>query len=292
MTTPTTNKTATKATKSTPAKVEDNIAEVAEAPVATVPDDTSVNRIPELFENNPILKDFCQKYLDILDEITEYNKQVLAEKTAEWNSSKVLEKAKEFAHPEDANVPANKEIQTLVDEWEKAITVLAQKRKAVIERTAKELGITLTSTAERDPEKEAGLKEQRKLAHTIGSQLSSFAEMINDASATKTIQEFLGSNPLPAVGRDQSHNFSSDGGKATPKYRVKVTVSRDNEELISEDGFTKAALALPKYYERGKALKADKLREAWEAAGNTPEKTVTDPVEFNDNGLHFTITKK
>lgn len=282
---------AAKPAKSTPAKStpeKDETAVVSE----TVKPETVENRIPEFLQGEAILAEFCKRYLGIHDEIAEYNKAVLAEKTAEWTGAKVIEKAKQLANPEDAST-ADKEIKAVVDEWEKVITALNLARKNVIDVTAKKLGITLSSTAERDPNIEGPLKERRKIAHTIGSQLSQIAEMTNNANASTAVVEFLSKNPLPMVGRDQTHVFNASESTNTPKYRVIVKVTKDDEELLTENGFTKAALALTNSkfgYDRGKAPKADNLREVWERAlKNDANATET---SFSDNGLTFTITKK
>lgn len=275
----------------------------AETP-ETVPNDVvsdntvaekEVNRIPDYLASNSILEDFCKRYLGVLDEISEYNKAVLAEKSSEWNAHKVFEKARELARPTDKNVKPNDEIKKALETYENLITETAKARKAALDATSKELGITLSATAERNPELEAPLKEKRKLANTIGTQLSQIATMTSDAEATAAVTEFLAKNPLPAIGRDQVSTFGTDGTTSTPKYRVKVTITnKDGVEILNEDGFTKTALALTKPvfgYERGEAPKADKLREAWEKAGNSATNVVS-PVEFDDNNLHFTITKK
>jgi len=251
-------------------------------------------RIPNLLSKNSILGDFCQRYIDVFDEITEYNKEVLAERDSEWNAGKVLEKARELARPTDKNVAPNDEIKSAIEAYENAVNALAQARKSVLDRTSKELGITLSATADRNPEIEAPLKEKRKVAIEIGTQLSMIAKMTSDENASEAVTTFLSENALPAIGRDQTRTFGNDG-KSTPKYRVHVKVTKDGQEVVSEDGFTKAALALTKPvlgYERGKAPKSDVLREVWEKAGNTGEKTVAPTVEFDDNGLHFVITKK
>jgi len=286
------------AAKTTPAKATSSkaVAEdtTSEATATENGEATEKNRIPNLLANNSILGEFCKKYLGIFDEIAEYNKAVLAEKDSEWNANKVMEKAREFSRPTDKNTKPNADVKKLLDAYENLINETARARKAVLDATSKELGITLSATADRNPEMEAPLKEKRKVAIEIGTQLSMIAKMTSDENASSAVTEFLASNPLPAIGRDQTRSFGDDG-KSTPKYRVKVEVSKDGNVLLSEDGFTKAALALTKPvfgYERGKAPKSDSLRGAWEKAGNTPEKTVQDTVEFEDNGLHFKITKK
>lgn len=279
----------TTARKSTPAKATAEKPENVETP--EVVETQEKPRIPEALSNNSILAEFCRQYLAVFDEISEYNKEVLAERDAEWNAGKVLEKARELGRPADANTPANQDIKNALEAWEKLVNETARARKSVLDTTSKVLGITLSATSERNPETEAPLKEKRKIAFEIGTQLSNIAKMTTDENASAAVVEFLANSPLPAVGRDQTRNFG-DNEKATPKYRVNVTVSKDGNKLIDEAGFTKAALALTKYYERGKSPKADKLRGMWESAGNSPEKTVTSPVEFQDNGLHYVITKK
>lgn len=249
-------------------------------------------RIPELLSESSILGDICKKYLEIFDEITKYNKDVLAEKDATWTPAKVIEKARELGNPTDANVKPNADIKSAIDDWENLITQVSQARKKVIELASKELGITLSATAERDPNVEAPLKEKRTVAIEIGKQLSTIASMISDEKSSAAVKDFLAANPMPAVGREQSHSFG-ESSSATPKYRVRVVITRNGEEVLNEDGFTKASLAMTKLYERGKAPKADTLREAWEKAGNSQKNPYAVPVvEFDDNGLHFKLTKK
>lgn len=279
------------AKKTTPAKETTPIDESVPTP-EVVPDDTPVDRIPEELADQTILADFCQRYLNSYDEILAYNKQVLAEKDAEWNPTKLVAKAREMANPEDASkaVPA---IKKLVDEFEKALTAFNVARRAVIDGTAKELGVSLSSTSERDPEVEEALKKKRTEAKVIGTNLSTIAEMAKP-EAKDVIIKFLSEYPLPTIGRDQAHNFGSGNTGSTPKYRVHVSVTnKDGKEIVSEDGFTKASQALPKYYERGKSPKSDTLREIWEKAGNSPKEPYkVSPVEWNDNGLKFILSKK
>lgn len=288
----------TRTSKATPAK---EIAVPEEIKSELVPDDVVTEevekpRIPELLSGNPIFNNFCERYLATLDKIAEYNKEVFAEKDAEWNPTKVIGKAREFASPDDAT-KVKPEIKKALDAWETAVAEAMKLRKTVLDVTSKELGITLSNTSERNPETEAPLKEERKIAHTIGDQLNTMGSISNDINFNAAVALFLTDNPLPQVGRDQVSTFG-ESAKATPKYRVKVTVkNKDGEEVVSEDGFTKASHALTKLpaaiaYERGKALKSDDLRTAWEKAGNNAEKTVTPVVEFTDNGLLYTLTKK
>jgi hypothetical protein len=307
MTTPAKNTPA----KSTPAKAETVKSPVVENKVDTpvvennvspVPDDKVVetepkDRIPELLQGNNILASICQRYLDTFDKIAAYNKDVLAKNDSDWTSTKVLEEARKLGRPTDKDTKPNETISAALKKWESLVDEMNKARRAVIDETSKVLGITLSATAERNPEIEAPLKEERKIAAEIGKQLAMLASITNDDNSAKAVEEFLAKNPLPAVGRDQVHVFGSTDEKATPKYRVNVEVKIDDKVVVSESGFTKAALALPKFYPRGEAPKSDKLRLAWEAAGNSAEKTVVNPVEFDDEGengaiLHFTITKK
>jgi hypothetical protein len=248
-------------------------------------------RIPTALAKNSILADFCRQYLNVVDEIAEYNKEVLAERDSEWNASKVLEKARSLGRPEDGS-DGNADIKTALENYESAVTALALARRSVLDVTSGVLGINLSAVSERNPETEGPLKDKRKLANEIGTQLSMIAKMTTDERASSSVNEFLEANPLPAVGRDQARTFGGDE-KATPKYRVNVVVTnKDGQTVVSEAGFTKAALALTKHYERGQAPKSDALRSAWEKAGNTSDNTVVNPVEFDDNELHFTISKK
>lgn len=258
-----------------------------------VVEEVSTNRVPELLSSSPIFNNFCEQYLNASDEIAKYNKAVLAEKDAEWTPSKVVLKAREITSPEDASVPVNEEIKKAIDILDELIAQQAAARQNVIKLAAAELGITLATTVERNSETEAPLKEKRKLAHAIGKQLSDLGDMSGMPEFKSAINEFLAKNPLPQVGRDQVSNFNESSTGGTPRYRVTVTVKdSDGKVLVSEDGFTKTALKLPKYYDRGESPKADKLRAAWESAGNAPGKTVQSEVEFTDNGMTYTISAK
>lgn len=288
MTTPTTAK------KSTPATTKSEV-----KPDVKAPENTEVaevkERIPAALAANPILAEFCNQFLSVFDEITAYNKQVLAEKDSEWNIPKVLEKARELGRPTDKNVKANENIAKALTAWEDLVNAVNVAKRNVLDATSKELGITLSTTAERNSETEAPMKERRRFAIEIGTQLGTIAKMTTNEAASDAVTTFLAENPLPAIGRDQARTFGADE-KSTPKYRVNVVVTnKDGEKVVDEAGFTKAALALTKPavgYERGKAPKSDTLREAWEKAGNSAETTVTNPVEFDDNNLHFVISKK
>lgn len=270
----------------------DNVEEMT----AVVPEDdntTETPRVPEALADNVILKEFCDRYLEVFDEISKYNEAVLSAKDDEWTPVKVLTKAREFGSPDNA-ADIKVDVKKALDEFDAAATALSLARKNLLEVTSKELGITLSSTIERNAETEAPLKEKRKLATEIGKNLAMIASMTNDKNAANAVTTFFANFPLPAIGRDQASTFGSDS-TSTPKYRVNVVVTKNDEIVVEESGFTKAALALTKPvcgYERGKAPKSDTLRAAWEKEGNTPEKTVTNPVVFEDNGLKFTITKK
>lgn len=252
-------------------------------------------RIPALISKNPIFASFLEDYLSVLDKIAEYNKDVLSATESEWTPSKVLVEARKFASPENAD-DQDAEIKQMLDDWEALVAEAMTAKRQVVEATAKKLGITLSATSERDPAIEGPLKDERKRAHDIGSTLMSIAGMTNDEAVKGSIKEFFDGNPLPMVGRDQSHNFGSDSG-STPKYRVSVTVKNaDGEVLGIFDGFTKTAQALSKPvfgYERGKSPKADDLRKVWEDAGNSHSDMYKVPsVPFTDNGLNFEMTKK
>lgn len=302
MTTPSKSTTAKSTSRTVVEKTPVETPEVIETPkvietpeVKEVEEVTGDSRIPEILSAQSIMEDFAKRYLSIADEIAEYNKAVLAEKSSEWNASKVLDKSKELASPTDANVPANTEIKAARDAWEKLVGEAALARKVVIDVTAKALGINLAAVADRDLTVEGPLKDRRKMAYTIGEQLNMISGLTTDPLAKDAVIEFLLKNPLPSVGRDQARSFGGDSEKSTPKYRVHVKITKGEQELLSEDGFTKSAAALTKPvfgYPRGEAPKSDKLRAAWEAVGNTAETTVQSVVEFDDNGLHYTLTKR
>jgi hypothetical protein len=258
-------------------------------------------KIPASLEENKLLVEFCKMYLAVVAEITAYNKEVLQERTDGWTNPKILAKARELASPEDASVPKNEEIEALVTKFDDYQTALNFARKEVIEATAKVLGITVTATRERDTAVEEPLKEKRNNATQIATQLSNIASMTHDPSTKGAVTEFLDSNPLPMVGRDQVRNFTQDNA-STPRYRVTINVLKDDVVIGTAQGFTKAGLMLTKPefgYDRAKALSGDDLRKAWEGAGNSAANPYAVPtVEFVDTredggnpDLKFVITK-
>jgi hypothetical protein len=298
--------TTTKTTaKSTPAKVvvpeDDKVIDVIESETVALesPDNASPeapvektgnDRIPTALANQSMLADFVKRYLAAFDEISEYNKAVLAEKDSEWSTAKVLEKAREFGRNDDTE-KIDPKISAALDAWEKLVGEAAKARKAVLDVTSEKLGIQLSATATRDSDVEAKLKESRNFAITIGKQLSTIAEMTNDKVAGAETKEFLTEYAIPMIGRDQVRNLGDHGGKATAKHRVTVEVfDKDGKSLLIENGFTNAKFAIAKFYDRGKGLTADALREVWEKAlAANPNITAT---QFNDNEMDFVITKK
>ncbi len=250
-------------------------------------------RIPESLASQTVLSGFMERYLSVFDEVTEYNKIVLAEKNSEWNASKVLAEARKMASPEDPK-DINPEVKKALEEFERVTAEQAKARNAVLEMTSKVLGISLSAVANRDPAAEAPLKEKRKIAVTIGTNLSAIAEITTDETAKDAVKAFLTEFELPSVGRDQTRSFT-DGGTGTPKHRVTVEVKKGDKVLAEGGSFSTTAILLTKPefgYERGKALKSDDLRNAWEKSGNTTGNVVVDPVEFEDNGLSYTIRSK
>jgi hypothetical protein len=248
------------------------------------------NRVPEVLTSQAIFVEFLGKILEAYDEISKYNEKVLGNKDSEWTSYKILDKARELGRPEKGE--PNASVKEALSAWEALVTEVNKAKQNVIQVTAKELGIDFAAGNERDEAIEAPLKEKRKVAINIGEQLKAIAGLSADPEVTTALQGFLEKYEMPAVGSNRTHSFAADGNATAPKYRVKVSVSKEDELLFEADGFTKAALGLPKYYERGQAPGAAKLREAWEKAGNSIQETKVNPVEFVDNGLTFTITKK
>lgn len=275
------------------ASMPENTDIVDETPESTVLESTvPVNRIPDIFNGDAIFGDMLNQFLNAVDEIATYNKSILAERDSEWNGPKLINKARELAHP--ATGESNEEVKKYFDAYEEALTSFNLARRAAIDNTAKFLGVTIDNTVERNPEIEAPLKAKRVHAMSIAKNLEMMAGLISDKERTTAITEFLKANDLPVVGRDQTTSFGSDE-KPTPKYRVTVKITKGDTVLLEADGFTKAATALSKPefgYERGEQLKSSDLREVWEKAGNSAEKTVTNPVEFTHNELHYVITKK
>ncbi len=267
---------------------EETVTETDEAEVVTDPKE----RVPAELRDSPIFLEFVNRYIAIFDELTEYNAKVLAEKNSEWNGSKLLAKAKTLGNPDEGE--ANAKIKTALDEFERLSSELSKARQNLISITAAEIGVSLSAVADRDPELETELKEKRKMALNIGTKLNGIAEMMDSSPNIKNaIISFFSEYPLPFIGREGASKTSSDGTTGTPRYRVTVTVTdSDGNVKVEERGFTKAALALPKYYESGaERPTAETLRKAWESAGNNPTATVQETVTFEDNNLTFTIKK-
>ncbi len=293
--------TASASKKATPRNASQDEAAVTDVKVTEVPitetatetTEAPANRIPDSLKDQTILIGFMQQLLQIFDELSTYNSKVLAERNSEWNATKVLAEARKLVSSEDPE-KVNQEVKTALDKMESLVTELSKARADVVSITSGILGINLSAVADRDHEYEVKLKEKRAMAVTIGKTLKQIAEMTTDPTAGEAVGKFLEDYKLPGVGRDQAHSFTATGA-STPKYRVTVEVKKGDETLLTEDGFTKTAALLSKPvfgYDRGKSLKSDDLRAAWEKSGNSPEKTVVNPVEFEDNGLTFIITKK
>lgn len=260
---------------------------------STTVKNTGENRIPKLLAEQAIFKEFLSRYLSNYDEIVDYNEQVLKEKNSEWNSYKILDKAREMARPTDGK-SANETIKDALTAWEKLASEVNAAKQNLIQVAAKELGIEYSSGQERDPEKEAPLREKHKTNINIGKQLKEMTKLTVDPKLRDELTDFLKKYEMPAVGRNQTHNFLAEEGDKTPKYRLRITASREEtgEELFTEDGITKAVAATAKFYDRGKGLKADIFRKAWESAGNSAGNTVQNTVSFTDNGLIFTLSQK
>lgn len=277
--------------------VEEPVADVVETPA--VEEEQPKSRIPDVLAQQAMLNSICEKYLGFVDEIAAYNKEVLAAKSSEWNSTKVLERARAMGRPTTPGTEPDADVAKALSEWEDLVNQMNLAKRKVVDITANKLGISLTVTAERDTTIEAPLKEKRGIAQQIGKQLAVMADMFGDQASINAIKEFLAANELPQVGRDASTSFT-EGGKPTPKYRVTVEVKKGENALGTFDGFTKTAIQLskPEYgYARGKSLDAETLRKVWENAGNSPENTVQNPVVFEDDSvdgeaLTYTITKK
>jgi hypothetical protein len=274
----------------TKTKTDETETEIVETEV------TEVSPIPVYLNDNKMLLEFCNRYLAGAVEIADYNTSVLKKTDNEWTQSKILAKAKELGRPEDASIEPNAAIREALVKYENIVEEFAVIKKALLETTATELGISLSNAgAERNMETETALKEKRKLTLTIATTLKTMAEMSMDSQLKDAITEFLENNPLPVVGREQVSTFVGNDAKPTPRYRVKVEVIKDGHVVLTEDGFTKAALALGKPifgYPKNGSPNAHKLREVWEAAGNATGNTVKPVVEFEDNGLHFILTQK
>jgi hypothetical protein len=278
-------KTATKATENTETVSEEVVTEEKE-----------VSPIPAALNSNPILVSFCQQYLDVIAPITEYNNSIFKKSNSEWDRHKLLAEAKKLGSPMDANEEAVPAIKEAFEVYENVLASLAVVRADLVNITAKHLGVSLeTLGGERDETKEADLKEKRKFAFGLGETLKQMALYSADKASSEAVNKFLKNNELPAVGRQQTTSFTTESTTATPKYRVKVTVAKEGHTIGEFDGFSKTAIAMTGAaygYPKGEALKADKLRQAWEAAGNGPSSTVNPTVEFEDNGLTFTLTQK
>ncbi len=240
--------------------------------------------IPAALDDNKLLVELCKMYLDVAKAIKKYNDSVLTQRTDGWTNAKVLEKARELGNPTDANVKPNDDIKAYLEKYEELLDQLNFAKRELLESTADVLGIVLTNSNERDESVEKPLKEKRTHATVVATQLNNIAGMTHDTTVTEAIKEFLEKNPLPMVGRDQVRTFTDGSAGSTPRYRVDVKVFKGDDLIGTAQGFTKAGLMVtrPEFgFVRGKAISGDKLREAYEGAGNSAANPyAVSPVEF------------
>jgi hypothetical protein len=244
-------------------------------------------RIPEVLRSEMIISAMLTNYLRYTDEIAQYNADVLKRTDGEWTPNKLLAKAKEWARPIQGD--PDSDALAVVQALEKAQSTLNAARQQVVKFTADKMGVSLSNVTERDSEREVPLKQNRIKAVEISKQMDAFRQNVEDTDAGSALGQFLKDFPVPQVGREGKFD-PTDTATGAPKYRVRVEVFRGDERLLSENGFTKTALALPKYHARGQAPKSDKLREVWEAAGNTSDNVVQPVVQWENAGLRYVIT--
>lgn len=255
-----------------------------------------ISRIPDSLASNPILADFANKYLEVVDLIAEYNKSVLTPAKSEWTNAKLNEAGRKLARPDDPKLKGNPDLLKLLVAMENAQDALNLARKSFFDGVADKLGVVRDTTAERDLEKEAELKNKRSFASTIGTQLSQIASLTSDTEASAAVESFLNENKLPAVGRNSVTSFGGENpGKGTPRYRVSIRIEKDGNVLLEKgEGFTKTAAALsrPEFgLEKEQRPTAEDFRNVWEKAGNSGDNPAATPeVVFENHGLTYTLS--
>lgn len=196
--------------------------------------------------------------------------------------------AKMVTQARDETTP---EILELVNKYDAALTAVNQARETLANSMARKLGVTLAREVPKPEDVElTQVKSQRQRAVDIAKVLEKMASL----TAAEGVAEFLKANPIPEVLRKGSYDPTAETS-GTPKYRVTVTATRDGQEILTRtdgQGFTKAAQYSRKFHEKDKALAAPDFRKAWEAAGNTVEKTVQSPVTFEHDGVQYSISKR
>lgn len=245
---------------------------------------------------NKLLESMVSTYLAAVDEIRQHNATYLVDAPADRDAptpNKLLGKAKEEGRDEDVE---DSELDKLLTAYQNAWDAVSSTKLAVAKYYAAKHGIELAPEAPKADESEVdALKEQRKAAVKVAKLLNDITENLDDKTTTSTLETFLTDYSLPEVGRKAEWS-ATDKSVGTPKYRVQVKAVRNGESLLDDkegSGFAKAAQYIAKHHEkRADAPTANDFRAAWEAKGNQPGETKQATVEFEREGIVYTMTAK
>jgi hypothetical protein len=249
---------------------------------------------------------FATKILEANSQISAHNvemtKLAAMAKSAGMSSYQVLSEAKKLARPVEDDTKPNAQILTLLEAYEKAQETLNSARSSLVATTAKSLGVDLAQEAP-EPDKDIveALKVARKSAVAIAKQLVDMASNANpNDPSRKELEAWLAANPILVIGSDRVLDVT-DATSGLARYRVDVTASINGqtltvgtEEFKGAKGFTKAAQLASKSgkHKRGESPDRDDFRKAWEAAGNTPDKTVQSTVDFTKDEVTYRLVKR
>lgn len=224
------------------------------------------DRVPELLRD-AIIGDFLSKYLTTVDRITAYRASLAPATEKTWTVPKLMATAREAAFPEDASVEVPAGLQDAWNAFEAAQQALQIAKRSVVDIMRTALGIEDEVGGERDEAVEAELKTARAEADNIAKTIQQLAKLSgSDAAKQQVMFDFLAEHPLPSITSERTTSYV-DEKPTTPKYRVRIIVSDDENEKLQEDGFSKTAQAVRKFYDnKSEAPTAETLRQFWEDA--------------------------
>lgn len=257
-----------------------------------------------VFAGDTVLVSSGQSLLSLIDEINEFNKEYLSEKSEEeseygtfWKQVKFTQDVLAANAPEGTDPAIVKNAQKL----DKAITTAQEKlqsaRNDAAEFAAEFLGIEVATDkpkVDKDSPEYKRLQEQvRKPAVTLAQTLRQLADGIGlvDPDKKETILSWLKEHgTIPQIGREGELNVTED--RATAKrHRVDIWVSdAEGNALFNTDkeplkGFTSVAA---KNRKDQPIPDADTLREVYEQNGGPDSKEVT----FAHEGVTFRMVKR
>lgn len=270
-----------------------------EMPVGSVnPDDERL----AVFAGDTVLVSSGQSLLSLVDEITEFNKTYLSEKSEEESEYGTFWKQVKFTQGLANEAPEGtpKETITAAQKLDKAIVTAQERlqdaRNKAAEFAAEYLGIEVAADKPKldkdDPEYKRLQEQVRKPAVTLAQTLRQLADGIGlvDPDKKETILSWLNQYPIPQIGREGELNVTED--RATAKrHRVDIWVTDGNGNSLFNTGKEplKGFTAVAAKNRKDQPIPdADTLREAYEKNGGPDGKEVT----FAHEGVTFRMVKR